>query len=61
MTLEMKIREEREDAAIIQTIMTSKKYHASDREIIADLMLDFDLTENEAKKRIEEYMTDEEV
>ena len=55
MTLEMKIREEREDAAIIQTIMTSKKYHASDREIISDLMLNFDLTEDEAKKRIEEY------
>lgn len=61
MTLEMKIREEREDAAIIQTIMISKKYHASDREIIADLMLDFDLTEDEAKKRIEKYTADKEL
>ena len=55
MTLLMKINEEREDAGIIQSIRLLRRHHFSDAEIIEEIMSDFDLTEEEAKKRLEEY------
>ena len=52
MTMQMKIQSEREDAAIEATVKTSQRYKVSDDEIIENLMLDFDLTKDEAKEKL---------
>ena len=55
MTMFMKIQEEREDAQIEQIIETGRKYHASEDDILNDLMSKFHLSKEDALKRIEEY------
>lgn len=55
MTWQMKIDEEREDAAINATIRSGMKHNDSDNVIISDLMSDFQLTEQEAIDCIAEY------
>jgi len=55
MTLLMKVQLEREDAAIIATIKTSRKYSITDDMIIETLMSDFDLTKSEAEEKLKEY------
>ncbi|MCR4907220.1 MAG: hypothetical protein K5985_00185 [Lachnospiraceae bacterium] len=55
MTLLMKIREEREEAAIEQMIKTARRYNASDDSIVKDMMSEFQLSKKEALERIREY------
>lgn len=53
MTMQMKIQSEREDAAIEATIKTLLKFNIADDAIVENLVSDFDLTKDEARKRIQ--------
>ena len=63
MTLYAKIQEEREEAAteaakkasINQIIETGRKYHATESDILNDIMTKFKLSEEEALDLINEY------
>lgn len=55
MTFEMKIQEEREDAAIEATIKSERRHNASNSEITTILMSEFDLAEDEAAEEIRKY------
>ena len=55
MTLYAKIQEEREEAAINQLIETSRKYHATEADILNDIMTSYNLTEEVALDCIKEY------
>ena len=55
MTLYAKIQEERDEAAINQIIETGRKYHATESDILNDIMTKFKLSEEEALGLINEY------
>lgn len=55
MTMQMKIQSEREDAAIEATIKTLRKFNIADDAIVENLTSDFDITKDEARKRIQIY------
>jgi len=55
MTWKMKLNEEREDAAIEERISAAFEYGVSEVEILQTLMSKFQLSEEEARERLEEY------
>ena len=55
MTMNMKIQEEREEARIEENIRVQRKYKVTDEEIVHGLMDDFNLTEDEAWEKLQEY------
>ena len=55
MTMYAKLQEAEERGAIRASISTAKKYHAKNTDICRDLMLDFQLTEEEAYEEIKKY------
>lgn len=52
LTFEMKIQEEREDAAIIERIEAARDYGVSREKLIGKLMSKFELTMEEAEEYI---------
>ncbi len=59
MTLEMKIREERREAAIENTIEIAKEFNVDRNGIIVLLQKNFNLSPKEAEETLNDYETDE--
>ncbi len=58
MNLYMKIQEERENAQIEQMIETSRRYGASDKDILDNLISKFNLSKEDATDRMLEFTQD---
>lgn len=59
MTLEMKIREERREAAIENTIEIAKEFNVDRNGIIVLLQKNFNFSPKEAEETLNDYETDE--